>query len=224
VRAETGPWDAVDFNQGVRRGDSGVWRADLRGAPAGRRIWQTDPRANSMVLFDAAKWKRGVIVGRVMMLPEGELPVALAGPGEATAVAWRTEKEPRLPRVADTLDGAYLAFHWSAPRTKGRTGAMMSHLMVNEHPRGTWHRFAVYFDTEVAPETVVAITSAWPEDHAVNPTARWLRSRNDLFKSSIGKEVGFGLCAKDVPALWQGVKVVPLGPDMPPPPPGVAGQ
>jgi len=92
VRAETGPWDVVNLGTGLY--SNGVWRMDARGGSAERRIWNMLSGGNDlhqMVIFrDGKRWARGVVVGRMMILPESQAALEVAGAASATSMAWRT--------------------------------------------------------------------------------------------------------------------------------------
>ncbi|MEI6150581.1 MAG: FecR family protein, partial [bacterium] len=72
ARAEAGAWDALDFAKCVTHEKDAAWLVENPGK-AGNRLWRTNPKLSNHVLFESARWKRGVVVGQVMLLPEGNL-------------------------------------------------------------------------------------------------------------------------------------------------------
>jgi hypothetical protein len=218
ARAEAGAWDALDFAKCVTHEKDSVWLVENPGE-AGNRLWRTNPKLSNHVLFESARWKRGVVVGQVMLLPEGNLPAALAPPPSATPIPLAAPVWNWV--LSDRLDGPRLLLYWDAPAAPSTSPSTSEtrfyyRVSVSIAKPGVWHRFALYFDTE-AEDGAVAVCRFWPaEGEPATADVNWT-----LFKLPItgrNTAVGFGLMAHRVPVLWRELKFVPLGPDMPPPP------
>ncbi len=215
ARAEAGPWDVVNIGTGVFSGD--VWRMDARGGPADRKIWNVPMESNhvSMVSFrDGKRWARGVVVGRMMILSNGRSPAELAGVEMATNIQWYAYniRVPNEPGKWKASRRAALTLTFGLLERESNTCNWI--LDAAQHQADVWYRYAVYFDTET-PDGLSSLIAVWPEGAAPLPGSAWLLK----YEKRIGKnQVEIGLLAKGVLMEVQGIKFVPLGPDMPLPP------
>lgn len=215
VRAETGPWDVLNLGTGVVSGD--VWRMDARGGPAERRIWNTPielDRTGLLSFRDGKRWARGVVIGRMRLLPDGRLPSEVAGVEMATNIPWKTYRFrlPDAPADWQTSRRASVTLTFGPRERERNDGSVI--LDAVEHQAGVWYRYAVYFDTET-PDGLRSVIAAWPVGAAPPPGSAWLSHRDER----TGKDqVEIGLMAKGVLIEAQGLKFVPLGADMPLPP------
>ncbi len=227
IRAVMGSWDAINFKDASTRDPTNsTWFVEDREG-AERRIWHTGSQGVGVLLLDTNRWTRGVVVGRMMLLPDGEQPAELAITPTATVVPhvgpkmlWTRAYEEKVPVCG-------LVFHNSGKNSNHISlsdGAMLS---ANVCQRGVWNRFAVYFEL-IPSEGLVRLVSIWPQDSDMPPAAQWDRewnrarnpSDNPLFDMTAAS-LGIGLMAHKTAALWQGVQFVPLGEDMPPMPQGL---
>jgi hypothetical protein len=217
ARAETGPWDVVNFGTGVYSND--VWRMDARGGPAERRIWNTpiEPdRAGLLSFRDGKRWARGVVTGRMLILPDGRSPAELAGVEMATNIQWHAYRF-RVPGAsADSQKSRKAGVSLSCGPAR-RESSLLRGVVADEKLDGVWCRYAVYFDTET-PDGLCAISAVWLEGVAPPSGSDWMSERD----KGIGSDkVEIGLMAEGVLMEAQGLKFVPLGPDMPLPPKGL---
>ena len=219
VRAETAPWDAVDFGKGAFALDN--WRMDARGSPAERLLWNVDPDLEKGlgVAFDAARWKRGVVTGRLMLLGKG-MPSPVLPPGGQNP-------DPQMTVFGMNMRGANreanlvnLLFY-----TTDRAAATGGAIRFTEGRRitdGVWQDFAVYFDLQAEGQPL-ALHALWPEDHGCAPRAEvWRTGKLSVARNA---SAGFGLlAAPDLRLVVKGLKFVPLGADMPQPPAGLVKE
>jgi len=217
---------------------------EASGSPAERRIWnvQADTNLGSQVMFDAPRWWRGVIVCRMMLLPAGQEPTGPAISAAPKPGLWTTCRIPdqtimsnlrSIPNQAALANGGYIYIYqgyFDNEKFLQQTDAQnplpaslnYDGLHADRQPRGVWHRLALYFDTE-APGGVLYMYGSWPEDRGEPPPASaWTVKRGGIPVIMVDEhtQVGLGLAAKGVLLSVQGLKLVPLGPDMPPPPDG----
>jgi hypothetical protein len=156
-----------------------------------------------------------------MILPDGKQPATPPSPAAATDAAWSTCRLP-VPVWTSLADGGYLYIYqrsiYQGPRDE-RFGRYYDGLLADRHPRGVWHRVALYFDTQ-APGGALFMCASWPEDRAEPPPVSAWNAKHGLlpFTGDDLTEIRFGIAAKGVLLSVQGLKLVPLGPDMPPPP------
>jgi hypothetical protein len=213
ARAETGLWDVVDFGRGAFALDN--WRMDARGSPAERLLWNVDPDSEKGlgVAFDAARWKRGVVTGRLMLLGKGMpspvLPPDGQDPDPQMTVfginRWGANREDNLVNLLFYTTDRAAAAGTAIGFTEGRR--------IDD---GVWQDFAVYFDLQAEGQPL-ALYALWPEDHGCAPRAEVWRTG----KLSVARDAsaGFGLlAAPDLRLVVRGLKFVPLGADMPQPP------
>jgi ferric-dicitrate binding protein FerR (iron transport regulator) len=217
ARADAGAWNALDFAKCVTHEKDAVWLVENPGE-AGNRLWRTNPKLSNHVLFESARWKRGVVVGEVMLLPEENLPAPLAPPPSATSIPLAAPVWDWV--LSDQRLGPKLLLYWDAP-TEQSTSPSTSEtrfyhrVSVPIAEPGVWCRFAMYFDTE-AEEGAVALYRFWPaEGEQATADGNWIWRKLPI--TARNTAVGFGLMAHQVPVLWRELKLVPLGTDMPPP-------
>jgi ferric-dicitrate binding protein FerR (iron transport regulator) len=220
IRAETGPWDVVKLGEGVYSND--VWRMDGRRGPAERRIWNVQAYADKGCLVnfsDGQRWSRGVVVGRVMVLPEGETTPEVDGGGKTAPACWQTRRGG-VENVRKGFTGDYQNIRQACVTITGDTQKKWIILAVpildaRACRAGAWYRYAVYFDA-AAPAQGRVICATWPDEQGAPLAASaWVSKHgNDL--GSNGIEVG--LSVQGILMVVQGLKVVPLGAELPPPP------
>lgn len=219
IRAETGPWDAVDFGKGVFT--QGNWSMDARSNAAECLLWngEADPRRAIGVAFDTARWKRGVLRGRIMVL--GDQAPAPALPVEAK------ETNSQMSVFGMDVSG----------ETADKPVSVMLYLDRRDRPNGcsvrilegkgvlpdVWYEVVLYFDLD-AEGGPAFVSASWPEDGGSLPVASdWKSGRMDGVLR--GKSVGFGLVVTpNHRIVVKGLKFVPQGADMPPPPAGLLGR
>jgi hypothetical protein len=220
VQAETGPWDVVNLGTGVYSND--VWRMDGRRGPAARRIWNVQAYADKGCLVnfsDGQRWSRVVVVGRMMVLPEGETAPELEWGGTTAPACWQTRRVSGEDlRKGVTVD--YLNIQQACVTINGvtqKTGHTVAVPMLDARAcrAGAWYRYAVYFDA-AAPAQGRVICATWPEAQGAPLAASAWLSKHGNDVGSIGIEVG--LSVQGVLMVAQGLKVVPLGAELPPPP------
>ncbi|MEO5367848.1 MAG: FecR domain-containing protein [Magnetococcus sp. WYHC-3] len=226
ARAESGSWEALDFGTGLLAKND--WRVDARGGAAERRVWNTQvfSKEASLFVFDKKHWKRGVLVGRMMLLPDGKQPDTPPSPTASKSAAWSTG---RVPVSHSLADGGYLHLSQGAVNIHRTPESFGRHyyegLLSERHPRGVWHRFALYFDTEVRSNPLFMCAS-WPDDRADPPPgSAWNVVRHPIVLGVDDDmmELRVGIAAKGVLLVAQGLKFVPLGSELPPAPDEVGG-
>jgi RNA polymerase sigma factor (sigma-70 family) len=217
ARAEAGPWDVLNLGTGVYSND--VWRMDARGGPAERRIWNVMSGGNDlhqMVIFrDGKRWARGVVVGRMMLLPESQAALEVVGAAPATNMAWHMHnyRVTGAPAAYQKLQIASVSLTCGPPGPEENYNCGI--LNTAECSAGVWYRFAAYFDTET-PDGLRTVKAVWPDENVATPQAAAWASSGDRRYANNKFELGFE--AKGVRMVTQGLKFVPLGPDMPLPP------
>ncbi len=220
ARAEAAPWDALDFGQGACAVHD--WRMDARGGPAQRRIWnvRADTQRATGVNFDRARWKRGVLTGRVMMLADGQRPPETPDNSSSACPQWH------LFNLWDVPAGkkkAFWFFLYQGVREKSHGSQLETFGAAGNHV-GAWCRFALYFDTE-AERGPSVVTCCWPEVQAgPPPAARWFydNARKVSPESTKkGNPIGLGLIAYGCQVQMSALKLTPLGPDFSQPPKGL---
>ncbi len=216
ARAEAGPWDALDFGKGAFA--QGNWRMDARGNPAERLLWNVnpDPRKYIAVVFDRARWKRGVLTGRIKML----------GAGTPTPVSLIEEKRPNPQWSVFGVDIikpcpfpcpiGVLAY--TNDRNKVSGPCVM---LTNVKPEyDVWQDLVMYLDMG-AKDKPFGVYALWPGDRRGVPAASgWQRFQ--LLNLKHDSSVGFGLMvAPGCRVVATRLKFVPLGSELPPPPKGL---
>ncbi len=214
ARVDAGTWDALDFAKCVTHEKDAAWLVENPGK-AGNRLWRTNAKLSNHVLFESVRWKRGVVVGQVMLLPEGNLPAPLAPPPSAMPIPLAAPVWDWA--LSDQRLGPKLLLYWDAPTETSPSETRFYHrVSVPIAEPGVWCRFAMYFDVE-AEEGAVALYRFWPaEGEQAAADGNWIWRKLPI--TARNTPVGFGLMAHQVPVLWRELKFVPLGPDMPPPP------
>jgi len=217
ARAEAAPWDVLNLGAGVYSND--VWRMDARGGPTERRIWNMISGGNDLhqrVMFhDGKRWARGVVVGRMMILPDSQAASEVVGAVSATNVAWQTynDRVQGTPAAHQKSQRASVSFNCGPPEKTEVFSFAILHKA--ECSAGVWYSFAAYVDTETQ-DGLRGVGAAWPAENVATPQAAvWL---SGVYGAYANRKFEIGLSAAGVRMVTQGLKFVPLGADMPLPP------
>ena len=221
-RAEVGSVVELFSGKGAYAQDG--WRMDARGTPDDQLIWNVNAHKQmaSILAFDTARWKRGVLIGRIMMLADGQTPPETPDDCQMPNPKWHVSSQPLNAKLREKGPQVLLRLSGAQPGE----GFKVDAFGLAKEFAGTWCRMVIYFDTEADGGPCV-VTDCWVEDSVEQPTPRVIiRGGMTSSAGSIpkGSEVGMGLIACDSLVKVNALKFVPLGSDMPKPPRGLVGR